>query len=216
MKKNLFLALITGVTLSSCSKKSDETKTPSNTVSINGTDYATVKIGTQTWTTVNYNGAGGANYNDGSTNNPTYGKLYTLAEAKAVTLPTGWRLPTKADAEKLLVYLGATGTTDIGADGDATVSIKLKSKSDWTFTQGNNSSGFNAYPAGDEHSGTYEALNQSAEFWTSTLDAYNDQLTLHISNVQDGVNVNDDASMDYIPSSLVSAFRLNIRFVKNN
>src|SRR5580698_8233523 len=143
MKKLLSVIIITGVMLTSCSKKSTPTPTQlSNTVTISGTAYTTVVTGTQTWTTVNYNGTGGVNYNNSSTNNPNYGKLYTLAEAQAISLPTGWRLPTQTDATRLLVYAGATGTSNIGADGDSTVSIKLKSKSAWTLTQGNNNSGF--------------------------------------------------------------------------
>jgi uncharacterized protein (TIGR02145 family) len=133
-----------------------------------GTDYAIVKIGTQTWATVNYNGTGGTNYDDAS-NNPTYGKLYTLSEAKAVSLPTGWRLPTKADAETLLLFLGATKDNDGYVEGEATVSSKLKSKSDWTLTQGTNTSGFNAYPAGQSNDGTtYDSKGTLATFWTST------------------------------------------------
>jgi uncharacterized protein (TIGR02145 family) len=223
MKKLLFLVVITGVMLTSCSKKSNPTPTKqsSNTVTINGTVYTTVVIGTQTWTTVNYNGTGGVNYNNSSTNNPNYGKLYTLAEAQAISLPSGWRLPTQTDATKLLVYLGATGASNIGADGDSTVSIKLKSKSAWTLTQGNNNSGFNAYPSGDANNGTYELLGQAAEFWTSSVDSYNDQYILGIYNDSEADGnyapiIENDAGIDYIPTGNVSTFRMSIRFVKDN
>lgn len=202
----------------SCSKKNNDQ--PSNTVTINGTDYKTVTIGSQTWTAVNYNGSGGTNYNNSSTNNPTYGKLYTLAEAKAIALPKGWRLPTKGDIEKLLTGLGATGTSDVGVDGGGTVAIKLKSKSDWTPKQGNNSSGFNAYPAGDVNNTTYEYINSLTMFWSSNVDTYNDPYVLEINNLPTGptVNVNDDgdAGLDYVPAAVAGTFRVSLRFVKDN
>jgi uncharacterized protein (TIGR02145 family) len=217
MKKLLILTLTVGTLLASCSKKSSTTPTtPSNTVTINGTAYSTVTIGTQTWTTVNYNGNGGVNYNNGGTNNPTYGKLYTLAEAQAITLPTGWHLPTQTDISTLLTYLGAKGTSEIGVDGDSTVSIKLKSKTAWTFNEGNNSSGFNAYPVGVLGNGSFSGINEQAEFWTSTADAYSDEYTLNITNLQDGPNVDNIAGLDYVPVNSVTTFGLSIRFVKNN
>lgn len=164
--------------LASCSKKTEQS--PANTVSINGVDYSTVVISNQTWTSVNYNGPGGINPNNSTTNNPTYGKLYDLAEAKAVQLPTGWRLPAIIDAEKLYSYLGAPGTPGLRINnqpspnvvGDAKVSIKLKSTSGWTFTNGNNSSGFNAYPVGvyqiyPPYTG-FKNFGLATLFWCST------------------------------------------------
>jgi uncharacterized protein (TIGR02145 family) len=216
MKQLLILTLVASATLFSCSKSSNTKPQTSNTVSINGTTYNTVTIGTQTWTTVNYNGTGGVNYNNGTTNNPTYGKLYTLAEAEAITVPTGWRLPTETDVATLLTYLGATGNINTGIDGESTVSIKFKSKSDWTFTQGNNSSGFNAYPAGELNNGSFEFINGAAVFWTSTADTYSDQYILNIGNLQDGPNVDDYASLDFVSTNSVSTFGASIRFVKNN
>jgi len=221
MKKFLFLALITGATLSSCSKKSNPTAQSTGTVTINGTTYATVSIGTQSWTSVNYNGTGGVNYNSSSTNNPTYGKLYLISEATAISLPSGWRLPTLADASKLLVYMGATGNDGTGVEGDATVAIKLKSNSAWTLTQGNNSSGFNAYPAGDAYNnGTSEFIGEFAEFWTSSVDSGNDQYILGISDdAEPDTNpplIDNYAYIDYIPAITLSASRLSIRFVKDN
>jgi uncharacterized protein (TIGR02145 family) len=222
MKQLIFLACITSAILFSCSKKSNPApQQPSNTVTINGTTYSTVVIGNQSWTTVNYNGTGGINYNNSSTNNSTYGKLYTLAEAKAISLPSGWRLPTEADATTLLTYLGATGNSNIGIDGDSTVAIKLKSKSAWTLTQGNNNSGFNAYPAGDENNGTYELLGEVTEFWTSSVDSYNDQYIFGIYNDSEANGnyapiIKNDTGMDYIPTGNVSTFRMSLRFVKDN
>jgi uncharacterized protein (TIGR02145 family) len=212
----------------SCSKssKQDDQPTTANTVTIGGTDYTTASIGTQTWTTVNYNGSGGVNYNGSSTNDVTYGKLYSLAEAKAISLPSGWRLPTKADAEKLLLLLGAQtedpSTRDaqdgIAVQGDATVAKKLKSKTDWTYTNGDNSSGFNAYPTGEALGSilTYRNKGEVTSFWTSTSNGVNNNFTFTIeSTTEDNGKVIDDfAGMDYNP--FANTTRLAIRFVKDN
>jgi len=227
MKQILSVLLLAAVLTTSCSKsnKQDDQPTNANTVSIGGTDYTTAAIGTQTWTTVNYNGSGGVNYSGSSTNVPTYGKLYTLAEAKAISLPTGWRLPTKADAEKLLLFLGAKtedpSTFDaqngIAVQGDATVAKKLKSKTDWAYTNGDNSSNFNAYPTGNQNGNTFDSKGQLANFWTSTAmsGATDTQYLFGVYNTkEDNGDINDDAGMDYTPHA--STTKLAIRFVKDN
>jgi uncharacterized protein (TIGR02145 family) len=53
-----------------------------------------------------YNGPGGVNYNNDATNNAADGKLYTVAEAKAISLPAGWRLPAGNDFASLLNVIG--------------------------------------------------------------------------------------------------------------
>jgi uncharacterized protein (TIGR02145 family) len=226
MKQILSVLLFAAVLTSSCSKssKQDDQPTNANTVTIGGTDYTTASIGTQTWTTVNYNGSGGVNYNGSSTNVPTYGKLYTLAEAKAISLPSGWRLPTKADAEKLLLYLGAktedSSTPDaqdgIAVQGDASVAKKMKSKTDWTYTNGDNSSGFNAYPQGATTDiKTYSGKGQLANFWTGTANGVNNNFIFGVYNTKEDNNtINDFTGMDYTPYA--NTTMLAIRFVKDN
>jgi len=105
MKKLLFPLFIITVIFTACSKKSNVVA-PTNMVYINGNDYSTVVIGNQTWTSVNYNGAGGVNYNNQATNNPADGKLYTLAEVNAIPLTGNWRLPTEDDYNNLLSSIG--------------------------------------------------------------------------------------------------------------
>ena len=141
MKKLLILTLVASATLFSCSKSSTSKPQTANTVTINGTAYNTVTIGTQTWTTVNYNGDGGVNYNNSSTNVAANGKLYTLTEAKAITLPTGWALPTQDDYTTLLATSSAFG---------------LMSKSSWTTGGGTDVSGFNALPVGYYHHNAFD------------------------------------------------------------
>jgi len=120
MKKLLFLAFVIGTTLSSCSKKSNPK--PTNTVTINGASYATVSIGTQTWTSVNYNGPGGTI--NTSLNEAIYGKYYTIAEMQAISLPTGWRVPTEADFVTLLKSQGNVTQQSDGTIELASLGIK--------------------------------------------------------------------------------------------
>jgi uncharacterized protein (TIGR02145 family) len=117
-------------------------------VTINGTVYATVVIGKQTWLAQNYNGAGGVNYLEGI-NEPSYGKLYTKSEAMLITLPAGWRLPSREDYHILLGTLGETSKDIYGYYRPSpSIASKIMSTSSWENTVGNNESGFNALPTG--------------------------------------------------------------------
>lgn len=186
MRKHLILMLsVLSLIVASCSKSRDDAKPDSEKqqtkITINGTVYATTIIGSQTWTTVNYNGSGGVNYNDDS-NDATYGKLYSYNEVKALTgLPTGWRVPTEADVKALLATVGTK------LDGskmyiDAAASQKLMSTTGWTSSSmaGTNSTGLNLVPTGylfmsSASSKSYSNKGMLASFWTS-------------SNVQDGTD----------------------------
>ncbi|WP_182961683.1 FISUMP domain-containing protein [Pedobacter gandavensis] len=162
------------MTIASCSKSNNEPEQFKNEITINGAVYPTVAIGTRTWTTVNYNGNGGVNYNDGA-NDPTFGKLYSFQEVKAITgLPIGWRVPTEADVK---VLMATVGTKLDGADlyTDATASQKFMSKAGWSnaLLTGNNSTGLNLVSTGDCFVSSATIKNYSgkgimASFWTST------------------------------------------------
>ncbi|WP_316814051.1 FISUMP domain-containing protein [Pedobacter heparinus] len=176
MNKQLLLMLsVSLLIVASCSKSKEKPEEPKNEITINGTVYPTNVIGTQTWTTVNYNGTGGVNYNDGA-NDPTIGKLYSYPEMKAVVnLPTGWRIPTEADVKALM---GTVGTKLDGTDlyTDVTASQKLMSKTGWTNTAltGNNSTGLNLVPTGYSFIGSavnkqYSDKGVMASFWTSSM-----------------------------------------------
>lgn len=147
--KKVYLVFITILAFASCSKKNGPAGN-SDHITINGANYNILVIGSQTWTTVNYNGEGGVNYNNSSINEPLNGKLYTIAEAQAVKLPNGWRLPTTADFNKLLVAIGAVDQHQINGNyyvsGD--LAVKLMSTTEWKGIQGTNQSGFNARPVG--------------------------------------------------------------------
>ena len=175
-KPLLMLSTVCLLIVASCSKSKDapEPEQSKNQVTINGTAYSTVVIGSQTWTTVNYNGTGGVNYNDGA-NDPTVGKLYSFPEVKAITgLPTGWRIPSETDVKALMTTVGIKidGT---GSYTDATTTKKLMSTTGWTDAAlaGSNSTGLNLTPNGYFFTSSvtkkvYADKGTLASFWTST------------------------------------------------
>jgi len=224
MKKLIFLTIITGVMFTSCSKKNTPTpQQASNTVSINGSTYPTAVIGTQTWTTLNYNGAGGVNYDNVTGNLTGSGKLYTYAEATGVQLPSGWRLPTQADCSKLLLFIG--GSVDNNGNGTASGSIagKLVDPS-WAYVYGDNSTKFDAFPFGFYNSAdaTFEgSMNGNLDskngggttFWTSTPVPNNTMIYgFGISDYPEGSTQVLTAYLDYYRP----ADRCSLRFVKDN
>ena len=71
--------------------------------------YDEIVIGTQTWMKKNYdvNYPGSKVYDDDEDNAPIYGRLYTHDQIMSSTFcPAGWRVPTEADIDTLLTYLG--------------------------------------------------------------------------------------------------------------
>jgi uncharacterized protein (TIGR02145 family) len=141
MKKILSLLIIILTPLSACKKNA----LPEQTIGINGTLYKTGIFGSKTWTTENYRGPGGV---DLANNNTAYGKVYTIAEAKLITPPQGWRIPTIYDYYDLLSLTGA-GDRRLGYMGFNTAQIlSLMSATGWDTQNGTNTTGFNAFPAG--------------------------------------------------------------------
>jgi len=211
MKKLLYLACIAVTALAGCSKSSNPPLTPLPTsVTINGTAYPIVLINGQTWTTVNYNGPGGVNYDDSLVNTPADGKLYTVAEAQAINLPAGWHLPTAADYNQMLQSLGGN---ELGTTGNYSVTqnvaVQLMSTTGWTGTEGNDNIGFNARPVG-YYSGPgaqFERAGTDAFFIIDTSPANSTiPLSLDVSLNQTAVNHYSDGTDN----------RMSVRFVKDN
>ncbi|GBU20567.1 hypothetical protein R80B4_00445 [Fibrobacteres bacterium R8-0-B4] len=90
--------------------------------------YEEVQIDNQIWMKKNLNIAtrNSSCYDSSAEYCRKYGRLYTWAEARKAC-PTGWRLPTRDDWQKLARVAGGTGpNTDAGDAGK-----KLKSDSGW-------------------------------------------------------------------------------------
>ena len=84
--------------------------------------YKTVKIGSQTWMAenANFEAYGSRCYRDSASYCEKYGRLYTWAAIKRAC-PSGWHLPTKAEFETLVEFVG----------GGSVAAKKLKSTSGW-------------------------------------------------------------------------------------
>lgn len=214
MKKILFLALSATILLASCSKKSDpNAATNATMVTIDRTTYQTTVIGSLRWTNANYNGSGGVNYDNVTGNLVSAGKLYTLAEAQAVLLPPGWRLPTRADYNQLLKSVGASTDQDGDSVGDSTVTRKLVSG--WTYANGNNATSFGASPFGYYNSAadSFIGKGDATAFWTSTPVPNN---TMYYGFGIDNYLVNGQRPLTSYLDYWRPADRLSLRFVKDN
>jgi uncharacterized protein (TIGR02145 family) len=155
-------------------------------IDADGNVYHTITIGTQTWMVENLKTT---KYNDGTTipnitdgtawstlttpaycwynndfvNKDTYGALYNWYTIKTGKLcPAGWHVPTNAEWDTLLTYLG----------GESIAGDKLKETGTihWTSpnTAANNSSGFTALPAGCRtYTGLFKDIGGVSNWWSS-------------------------------------------------
>ena len=174
---------------------------PQTVTDIDANVYKTVTIGTQTWMAENLKvthfrdgtaipnvtsnttwtstySAGWCDYNNSTTNGNIYGHLYNIyviRDSKNIC-PIGWHLPTVAEFQTLINYLG----------GDSLVAGKKIIESGtihWaTETGATNLSGFTALPAGARNhlgvfggessigNGDYLTISNNELWWSSTID----------------------------------------------
>ena len=100
----------------------------------------------------------------------TYGVLYNWEAAKTAC-PIGWHLPSDDEWKILEEYLGMS-LSDVNKSGERSsgdVGMKLKSTSGW-YNNGNgdNRSGFNAYPGGWYSEPDFGNLPHRSFFWSSS------------------------------------------------
>jgi uncharacterized protein (TIGR02145 family) len=105
-------------------------------------------------------------YNYDSSLEEEYGKLYNyyvVSSSKEVA-PNGWRVPTLADYNTVITFLG----------GEKLAGFKMKNTKNWqtldrSNPNGNNQSGYSANPSGFmKHTGEFWDFGWSANYWTST------------------------------------------------
>lgn len=199
LMRKLFYLLLSVVAITSCN---EDPIAPKPVVAIDGKDYATATIGTQTWTIENYEGAGGVFYN-ATHDKPEYGKYYLKSELASIPLPEGWRLPTRQDYEKLAAFYGLTIPTKM-AESEAVKN--LVSVSGWNHVAGTNKSGFNAYPGGYIFGEGVPLDGDIAEFWAAEGFSFSIQEAgENLSSLRIGM-YDSNNSPDY---------RFNVRFVKD-
>lgn len=99
--------------------------------------------------------------NGNEANAAVYGRLYQNDIATALTYPDGWRVPTQAEWDDLIVACG----------GAATSGGKLKSTGTAYWQAPNTSAtdefGFTALPAGSGYRALFFEFGQYANFWTA-------------------------------------------------
>lgn len=145
--------------------------------------YPIIQIGNQRWMAENlrYNASG-----SWLSSLPQYGRLYAwdvmmngASSSNSIPsnvqgiCPRGWHVPSDEEWEILEIAIGidstsANGTGWRGSDH----ATKLKSTTGWSvttglYTNGSNSSGFNAYPAGVFSGTVHLGEGLIASFWTS-------------------------------------------------
>ena len=176
------------------------------TDSRDGQSYDVVKIGNLTWMAenLNYETETSACPDGDSRNCKRLGRLYTWAEAKTVC-PEGWRLPTKADFEALMIAApGNVAQSRAGNSGAVSnkVGAALKSCDGW-FKKGNGTDefGFNALPAGYRSADSkFDGIGGYAYFWSVTEDPENSESNafyLFLSFSSDAASINAFAKEDY-------------------
>lgn len=125
-----------------------------------------VVIGTQIWMCKNYdsNYPGSKVYDDDEANRAIYGGLYRWYQVMAEGFcPSGWHVPTQAEWQELIDY--------VGGDAAAGEHLKEDGTTHWDVDNADNSSGFTALGAGQHvphRAIRYEYLKEFTSFWTST------------------------------------------------
>ncbi len=123
--------------------------------------YSEIQIGTQVWMRRNYdvNYPGSKAYNDVEANAAIYGRLYTHNMIMSTGfVPDGWHVPTEAEANTLLTYLG--GLMIAGGK------MKEVGENHWTTpnTGADDISGFRAIPGG-KFDTLFELLGNNCLLW---------------------------------------------------
>jgi len=182
IKKITFFLLIgiivVSVAMTGC-KKDDTTETPPEetngtlTDSRDGKIYNWKKIGNQIWMTENLafkEAIGCWAYSNDENYVSLNGYLYDWNTAM-ITSPDGWHLPSDNEWKELEMYLGMSQSeVDEIWERGTDEGKKLKSISGWdNGGNGNNASGFNAFPSGNRESGgDFYNLGSSCTWWSST------------------------------------------------
>tara|TARA_R110002049_G_scaffold296797_1_gene485190 strand:+ start:23237 stop:25159 length:1923 start_codon:yes stop_codon:yes gene_type:complete len=130
-----------------------------------GHTYGTIKIGSQVWMTENlvYNSTGSYSYNDDTSNDANYGRLYEWAFVQAA-IPAGWHLPTDEEWKTLETELGMPAS-DLNINGEDTA----RGTDQGTKMKEGGSSGLNFPMSGYRSGGTYSDIGIKTYFWVNTF-----------------------------------------------
>ncbi len=141
--------------------------------------YKTVCIGNQVWMAedLKYNAPGSYCYDNNTANCNSYGRLYSwttsmngdsasssVPSGVRGICPTGWHIPSKAEWDVLVTYLGG-----INVAGGA-----LRETTGWDAPNvgATNSANFDAKPTGYYNTTIFSSLGSQVSWWTSTYNTF--------------------------------------------
>jgi uncharacterized protein (TIGR02145 family) len=138
------------------------------------------------------------NYNNSSTNDASYGKLYNWYAVETGKLcPTGWHVPTDSEWYVLIHYLTANG--DSSTEGKA-----LKSTSGWNNGgNGTDDYGWNGLPGGEGYAWntSFGRIGNYGSWWSSSQGsgAWYDEDAWNVDLHDDwnGVSIDDDLNVKH-------------------
>lgn len=166
-------------------------------------EYRTVQIGSQVWMAENlsFEVEQSFCYTRFGYDCRKYGRFYTWDFARNVC-PTGWHLPTAAEFEQLIDFVG-------GRDSAA---VKLKSAEGWShYGNGSDEYGFNATPSGfRDYRGRFDRQTMYAYLWSATEDAAESAQSKKAIGIHMMAGRNDVSVYPYSKN-----FGLSVRCVKN-
>lgn len=166
-------------------------------------EYRTVQIGSQVWMAENlsFEVEQSFCYTRFGYDCRKYGRFYTWDVAKDVC-PAGWHLPTAAEFEQLIDFVG----------GRDTAAVKLKSAEGWShYGNGSDEYGFNATPSGfRDYRGRFDRQTMYAYLWSATEDAAESAQSKKAIGIHMMAGRNDVSVYPYAKD-----FGLSVRCVKN-
>ena len=164
--------------------------------------YGTIKIGSQVWMTENlvFNSTGSYSYNDNTSNDADYGRLYEWAFVQAAT-PTGWHLPTDDEWKTLETELGMPAG-DLNITGESTP----RGTDQGTQLKSGGSSGLNFPMAGYRDGSSYFSININTYLWVNTDAGGGDIFRRKI-------NISSPSCFRFTNSA--DTFAISVRLVKN-
>lgn len=188
-------------TAHSCGAKDvhNPNKSYGSVTDIDGNTYKTIQIGSQTWMAENLNTTKYRNgvsiqgitdntewsnnntgaycsYNNNTSNDCPYGKLYNWYAAVNSNgiCPTGWRVPDDADWNRLIKFIDQDADTTCSACNQSSTAGGLMKSSDTSYwlspnTGGTNQSGFSGIGAGSKGAtGIFEYKGSFGIWWSFT------------------------------------------------
>ena len=176
--------------------------TGSFTDSRDGHTYGTKLIGSQIWMTENliYNSTGSYSYNDLSSNDANYGRLYEWSNVSAA-IPQGWHLPTDDEWKTLETHLGMS-PSDLNINDYST----SRGTDQGTQLLAGGSSGLDFPLAGFRANGSYSALDDRTYIWVNSESSPNQIYRRRLQNGNPSC---------YRFANPASGFAISVRLVKD-